>query len=255
MKTIHIIILFTLLSCVGAVGPQGLKSLIKITEEPSGINCAEGGQRIDTGIDSNNDDILQDEEIQSTAFICNGTNGRSDIIAAELEPAGTNCSYGGIKIESGTDLNGNNILDSEEIEVTQYVCNGEDVELETFIVENNDQVTKDDNSWSDYLTTEIEVQENGSSVLFILDISATGVSSSPEIAFRSKLDSDFSNPTLIKWITFNALEKGTFTFLMQNVNSGTYTAGVQWNAITGGITTSAHQQDNAFNRLIIVVLP
>lgn len=38
---------------------------------------------------------------------------------------GTTCSGSGYKIESGFDLNGNKILDNEEISLTQEVCNGQ----------------------------------------------------------------------------------------------------------------------------------
>lgn len=41
----------------------------------------------------------------------------------EVDP-GVNCITGGVKIETGMDLDRNNILNSEEITSVQYVCNG-----------------------------------------------------------------------------------------------------------------------------------
>ncbi len=42
------------------------------------------------------------------------------------EPAGSNCAYGGIKVETGIDDNGNGVLDTSEVDATEYVCNGAD---------------------------------------------------------------------------------------------------------------------------------
>jgi hypothetical protein len=56
----------------------------------------------------------------------NGTNGLSALIKTTTEPAGSNCTNGGTKIETGLDANTNGILDLSEINSsqTQYVCNG-----------------------------------------------------------------------------------------------------------------------------------
>ncbi|AEV97482.1 hypothetical protein A4D02_30720 [Niastella koreensis] len=48
------------------------------------------------------------------------------------ESIGAYCKYGGYKIISGVDQNSNNILDSNEIQQTEYVCKGID-EKETII--------------------------------------------------------------------------------------------------------------------------
>jgi len=60
--------------CNGAVGPQGLvgpqgiqgvagtnglNSLIKTTVEPAGANCATGGTKVETGLDANNNGVLE----------------------------------------------------------------------------------------------------------------------------------------------------------------------------------------------------
>jgi hypothetical protein len=53
-----------------------------------------------------------------------GTNGFNALVRTSAESSGTNCSVGGIKIESGQDTNNNSILDNQEIISTRYVCNG-----------------------------------------------------------------------------------------------------------------------------------
>ena len=53
-----------------------------------------------------------------------GTNGKNSLISTTDESAGANCSTGGLKIQSGIDNDGDNVLDSNEVTATKYVCNG-----------------------------------------------------------------------------------------------------------------------------------
>jgi len=50
--------------------------------------------------------------------------GANSLIHTTAEPIGSNCEYGGVKIETGVDLNGNNILDANEVNSTAFACNG-----------------------------------------------------------------------------------------------------------------------------------
>ena len=78
--------------CNGAVGPQGamgpqgipgvagtngLNALIKTTVEPAGANCATGGTKVETGLDSNNNGILDAGEVVTaqTTYVCSGAGG------------------------------------------------------------------------------------------------------------------------------------------------------------------------------------
>jgi hypothetical protein len=78
--------------CNGAVGPQGLvgpqgiqgvagtnglNSLIKTTVEPAGANCATGGTKVETGLDANNNGVLDAGEVVAaqTTYVCNGAGG------------------------------------------------------------------------------------------------------------------------------------------------------------------------------------
>ncbi len=114
--------------CNGDSGSNGLSSLVNVTDEPAGINCTSGGFKIDVGIDSNNNGVLDTDEIQSTQYICNGdsgSNGLSSLVNVTDDPAGINCTSGGFKIDVGIDSNNNGVLDTDEIQSTQYICNGE----------------------------------------------------------------------------------------------------------------------------------
>lgn len=55
-----------------------------------------------------------------------GLDGFTTLIKQTPEPPGFNCPNGGMRVDSGLDLNRNNILDACEIAATSYVCNGRD---------------------------------------------------------------------------------------------------------------------------------
>ena len=59
----------------GADGTDGKNSLIKTTTESSGTNCTTGGLKIETGLDSDEDGVLDSAEVAATAYVCNGTVG------------------------------------------------------------------------------------------------------------------------------------------------------------------------------------
>lgn len=52
--------------------PAPPSSLLALTPELPGLNCPNGGTAIASGLDNNNDGILQAGEVDSTAFVCNG---------------------------------------------------------------------------------------------------------------------------------------------------------------------------------------
>lgn len=117
----------------GSNGVSGTSALVATAPEPAGKNCPSGGTRIDVGQDSNSDGKLDANEITQTQYVCNGPSGNTladggaggqFLIATSTEPAGANCTAGGVKIESGPDTNGNGTLDANEVTSTQYVCNG-----------------------------------------------------------------------------------------------------------------------------------
>lgn len=118
-------ILATSYICNGKDGINGLLSLVQVQSEPSGANCANGGQRIDSGIDSNGNGALDAEE-QSTAYVCDGadgSDGATALVSVISEPAGGNCESGGYRLDSGLDANANDVLEESEIQSTSYICN------------------------------------------------------------------------------------------------------------------------------------
>lgn len=54
-----------------------------------------------------------------------GPSGFNSLVSlSPEEPAGASCTFGGVKIQSGLDLNENGVLDAGEVDDTAYVCNG-----------------------------------------------------------------------------------------------------------------------------------
>ncbi len=56
-----------------------------------------------------------------------GEPGVASLVRLSSEPAGSYCTFGGVKVDSGPDENGNGVLDAGEETGTEYVCNSEDV--------------------------------------------------------------------------------------------------------------------------------
>ena len=113
-----LILLLFLSSCVVNDGQDGLNSLLLTSIEPAGENCPSGGLRVDSGLDTNSNGVLDSDEIASTNYICAGLNSLINIVD---EMAGGTCPNGGIRIEIGQDMNANGTLDPEEILITRFL--------------------------------------------------------------------------------------------------------------------------------------
>ena len=99
---------------------------------PGDADCPNGGILVETGIDENGNGVLDDNEVDATEKVCNGTQGPAGsdglnaLIDMNPEPAGANCPTGGLRIDVGMDNNANGNLDPDEITQTGFVCNGGD---------------------------------------------------------------------------------------------------------------------------------
>ena len=132
----------------GADGQDGADGTSILITTSSSTSCANGGNTFNIGPDSNSNGFLEAVEVVMNVDICNGAQGQQGpagndgadgqdgangvdgidgstaLIATSNEPAGNNCSNGGVKIEAGVDDNGNGQLDSNEVDSTQYICDG-----------------------------------------------------------------------------------------------------------------------------------
>jgi OmcA/MtrC family decaheme c-type cytochrome len=57
----------------GSNGVNGISTLSLVSTEPAGTNCDNGGQKIQTGPDTNGNGILDSGEVTNTSYVCNGT--------------------------------------------------------------------------------------------------------------------------------------------------------------------------------------
>jgi hypothetical protein len=109
-------------------GDAGQQTLVSVTDEPAGANCVNGGQRVETGVDTNEDGTLQATEITATSFVCNGERGADgsggNAVRVSAEPPGSDCANGGTRIETGPDTNNNGALDGSEVTNTTFACQG-----------------------------------------------------------------------------------------------------------------------------------
>ena len=49
--------------------------MISTTTESAGANCSTGGLKIQSGLDSDADGVLDSNEVTATTYVCNGSNG------------------------------------------------------------------------------------------------------------------------------------------------------------------------------------
>jgi hypothetical protein len=117
-----VVLLFLLPSCEGPTGLGGLTSLINIVDESIGTNCAFGGIKIDWGLDDNRNGILDEDEVKTSNYVCS-VAGKTSLVNAGGESPGENCEFGGIKVNTGIDINSDGTLEENEITSTDYVCN------------------------------------------------------------------------------------------------------------------------------------
>jgi len=103
----------------GATGAQGIQGVAG----PSGAAGTNGAQGIQGA-----PGVPGPQGIQGLtgAIGAAGSNGQNALVKTTLEAPGTNCTNGGVKVESGLDANNNGILDAAEVNalLTTYVCNG-----------------------------------------------------------------------------------------------------------------------------------
>jgi OmcA/MtrC family decaheme c-type cytochrome len=111
----------------GCTGATGSSVLVATSAEPAGAHCATGGVKIDVGVDVNGNGTLDPAEVNAaqTRYVCNGANSAT-LVKTSPELAGSHCPFGGVRIDSGVDANGDGVLEPAEVDParTAYACNG-----------------------------------------------------------------------------------------------------------------------------------
>ena len=103
---------------------DGAVSLVTQTEVSNGdLICPFGGVQVNSGLDDNDNGVLEVEEVQYSTKVCNGHDGFSSqtrIVDVPLETKG--CTFGGKEIQVGLDLDRSGTLDSNEVTSTSVIC-------------------------------------------------------------------------------------------------------------------------------------
>ncbi|SEK78699.1 Uncharacterized protein SAMN05216359_10377 [Roseateles sp. YR242] len=108
-------------------------TLVRVSAEAAGTQCANGGVRVQSGMDIDSNGVLADSEVSSTQYVCNGadgsngstgSNGLSTLVRVRTEASGAHCAQGGSAVLAGMDTNGNGVLEDSEVSSTSYVCTG-----------------------------------------------------------------------------------------------------------------------------------
>jgi ELWxxDGT repeat protein len=111
-------------------------------------SCLTGGKKFQFGLDKNQDGGLNNEEVTFDVDICDGPvgqegehgsdgangldgangsdgkDGANALVNIYPETAGPNCANGGTRLDVGTDEDNSGLLEEQEIEQTQYICDG-----------------------------------------------------------------------------------------------------------------------------------
>jgi len=122
-----------LLACGGGGGggiapSNGLPSTV-VTQSmlpPGDINCPDGGILLEYGIDDNLNGFLNTSEVDGVEYICHGTNGLLSIVnSSTLMSGNINCPAGGLRIDTGLDINLDEVLQGDEISGSTFICKEE----------------------------------------------------------------------------------------------------------------------------------
>lgn len=114
----------TAVVCDGAPGADGTSPLvwrIATADEPPGEACPHGGLRVSTGVDTNDDGNLDDEEATDVRFVCSGAAADVRIDGERLAP-GAECSAGGLRLSSYRDANADGVAQPNEIVDEIVLC-------------------------------------------------------------------------------------------------------------------------------------
>lgn len=96
--------------------------VIDTAVESPGENCTTGGIALISGVDVDENGVLDEEEIEGTQYICTAVQEIIDTV--DLMEGNANCPTGGVMIVRGSDLDGDGMLSVEEVESESYVCQG-----------------------------------------------------------------------------------------------------------------------------------
>ena len=110
----------------GADGSDGYDIRVNTnTVSPGDTDCTDGGIEIEIGADTNDNGVLDQNEISTIEKICNGEGRNSMVSTSTILSGDIDCPDGGTELAIGVDYDDNGILDSWEVGTYEKICNGE----------------------------------------------------------------------------------------------------------------------------------
>jgi ELWxxDGT repeat protein len=113
----------------GISGTDALNALVISTSEPSGNNCANGGIRVDIGVDDSADGVLDPTEVNQTQYVCDsGSSNNTMLTSVTSVVSNGKCDAGGRTVSHGLDngdnggIYANGVLESGEIDASTMFC-------------------------------------------------------------------------------------------------------------------------------------
>ncbi|WIG93328.1 hypothetical protein KGD87_22325 [Myxococcus sp. SDU36] len=93
----------------------------RVANEPSGPNCEHGGKAVRSGLDLDDDGMLDDDEVTGTEYIC-ATLSPGVLVRTRQLPPGEPCALGGQLTLAGTDLDEDGLLSDDEVTREVHGC-------------------------------------------------------------------------------------------------------------------------------------
>lgn len=108
--------------------------LIEARPLGAATGCEDGGTRLVIGSDLDGDGVLDDFEITDEAEVCTLADLPLPLVVLTPIAAGATCPAGGARLTTGVDLDGDGVLEADEVTSSASVCNGPNVLVVTSAV-------------------------------------------------------------------------------------------------------------------------
>ena len=178
-----------------STAPASLSLTYQQNVIPPGAVCAYGGAEIVSGVDTNGNGKIDAGEVQDRHTICNGADGSTGATGAtggvtlvnyDVLPIGDeNCSQGGLRVRSGVDADGNELLTDDEVNSENFLCRLANGDFRFALAEEEDVATEDtDCSGGEGVRVRMGLDANSDNTLATTEVSQTEVFCDSEATVR-----------------------------------------------------------------------
>jgi MYXO-CTERM domain-containing protein len=135
--------------------------LVQVTDLAQGDpQCPTGGVRVESGLDLNNNGLLDPDEVDHSEIICNPEE-TPEVLFDTQAASQADCPTGGKEIFAGADDNLDGLLDPDEIDSSWIVCNGDTGTGNGLLVETTDAPESACASGGKTITVGVDADDSG----------------------------------------------------------------------------------------------